>query len=61
VPMFAYPGSPGYTRRWGVPDDQAWERALDDYLHRHSAFSDIQDARPRPLSVLESSQAHAAR
>jgi B12-binding domain/radical SAM domain protein of rhizo-twelve system len=53
VPMFLYPGSPGYTRRWGAPDDRAWERALDDYLSRYQAFSDIQDARPLPLHVLE--------
>src|SRR5207253_1448002 len=25
VPMFPYPGSPGYGRQWGTPDDQAWE------------------------------------
>jgi len=24
VPMFPYPGSPDYTRRWGAPDDAAW-------------------------------------
>jgi len=56
VPMFAYPGSPSYTRRWGAPDDQAWERALDQYLTRFNEFSDIQDARPRPMHELE----HAA-
>ena len=27
VPLFPYPGSPEYTRRWGAPDDVAWERA----------------------------------
>ena len=53
VPMFCYPGSPGYSRRWGLPDDAAWERALDDYLAQNSEFSDIQEARPRPLSELE--------
>jgi len=53
VPMFAYPGSPGYTLRWGLPDDQAWERALDDYLARHHEFSDIQESRPRALRELE--------
>jgi B12-binding domain/radical SAM domain protein of rhizo-twelve system len=53
VPMFPYPGSPDYTRRWGAPDDNAWERAMEHYLSRFEEFSDIQDARPRPLSELE--------
>ena len=61
VPMFPYPGSPGYVRRWGAPDDRAWERALDHYLDRYSEFSDIQDSRPRRLSELEGSPAHASR
>ena len=61
VPMFPYPGSPGYTKRWGRPDDQAWERAMDDYLSRYDEFSDIQDARPRRLSDLERAPMHAAR
>jgi hypothetical protein len=54
VPMFHYPGSPGYTIRWGAPDDRAWERALDDYLEKNGRFSDIQERRPLPLSALES-------
>ena len=29
VPLFPYPGSPDYRRLWGLPDDDAWERALD--------------------------------
>jgi B12-binding domain/radical SAM domain protein of rhizo-twelve system len=53
VPMFPYPGSPEYTRRWGAADDRAWERATDDYLGRFEHFSDIQDARPHRLSELE--------
>jgi hypothetical protein len=53
VPMFPYPGSPSYSRRWGVPDDHAWERAMADYLQRHHAFSDIQETRPRSLHDLE--------
>jgi anaerobic magnesium-protoporphyrin IX monomethyl ester cyclase len=53
VPMFPYPGSPGYSRRWGAPDDQAWERAMDAYLTGFDEFSDIQDARPLPLHELE--------
>jgi anaerobic magnesium-protoporphyrin IX monomethyl ester cyclase len=53
VPLFPYPGSPDYRRLWGVPDDDAWERAVDYYLDRHGALSDIQDARPRRLGALE--------
>ena len=53
VPLFPYPGSPDYRRLWGLPDDDAWERALDWYLDRHSAFSDIQEAQPRRLAELE--------
>jgi len=53
VPMFAYPGSPGYGRRWGAVDDVAWERALEHYLSAAPALSDIQDARPRALAELE--------
>ena len=53
VPMFPYPGSPAYARRWGAPDDRAWERAMEDYLSRFDEFSDIQEARPRPLRELE--------
>jgi hypothetical protein len=51
--MFPYPGSPSYSRRWGVPDDHAWERAMADYLQRHHVFSDIQETRPRSLHDLE--------
>ena len=53
VPLFPYPGSPQYRRLWGLPDDAAWERALDYYLDRHTAFSDIQEAQPRRLHELE--------
>jgi B12-binding domain/radical SAM domain protein of rhizo-twelve system len=53
VPLFPYPGSPDYRRLWGVPDDNAWERAVDYYLDRYAALSDIQDARPRRLAALE--------
>jgi anaerobic magnesium-protoporphyrin IX monomethyl ester cyclase len=53
VPMFPYPGSPGYAKRWGAPDDRAWERAMEHYLAQFDEFSDIQEARPRPLSELE--------
>jgi len=53
VPLFPYPGSPDYTRLWGRPDDDAWERALAYYLEHHVEFSDIQDDRPLPLHLLE--------
>jgi anaerobic magnesium-protoporphyrin IX monomethyl ester cyclase len=53
VPLFPYPGSPDYTRRWGVPDDTAWERAHDFYLNRFDEFSDVQEQRPAPLVQLE--------
>jgi B12-binding domain/radical SAM domain protein of rhizo-twelve system len=53
VPLFAYPGSPDYTRRWGAPDDQAWERAHAAYLNQFDKFSDIQERRPLSLVQLE--------
>ena len=53
VPLFPYPGSPEYRRMWGLPDDNAWERALDYYLDRYARFSDIQEAQPRRLPELE--------
>jgi hypothetical protein len=53
VPLFPYPGSPDYTRLWGEPDDFAWERAHDHYLHQFRAFSDVQDQQPCPLHELE--------
>jgi B12-binding domain/radical SAM domain protein of rhizo-twelve system len=59
VPLFPYPGSPDYARRWGQPDDQAWERAVDHYLANFDEFSDIQDARPRRLAELETAPRHA--
>ena len=54
VPLFPYPGSPDYRRLWGLPDDDAWERAVDHYLVTFADMSDLQDARPRPLRELES-------
>jgi B12-binding domain/radical SAM domain protein of rhizo-twelve system len=59
VPMFPYPGSPGYSKRWGSPDGRAWERAMDAYLSNFTEFSDIQESRPRPLSELETENVHA--
>ena len=53
VPMFPYPGSPDYRQRWGAPDDDAWERALDHYLGQFTQFSDIQESAPLSLSALE--------
>ncbi len=53
VPLFPYPGSPDYRRLWGLPDDVAWERALDYYLDQHAVFSDIQNMQPQRLSQLE--------
>jgi len=53
VPMFPYPGSPDYTRRWGIPDDRAWERAREFYLNHFKRFSDIQEQRPAALEDLE--------
>ncbi|MFL5304290.1 MAG: TIGR04295 family B12-binding domain-containing radical SAM protein [Polyangia bacterium] len=53
VPLFPYPGSPDYTRLWGPPDEQAWERAHDHYLRSFDSFSDVQEKRPVRLRVLE--------
>ena len=53
VPLFPYPGSPDYTRRWGAPDDRAWERAHEHYLSQFRNFSDIQEQRPLSLRELE--------
>ncbi len=53
VPLFPYPGSPDYTRWWGPPDENAWERAHEYYLSGYTQFSDIQEERPLPLVQLE--------
>jgi anaerobic magnesium-protoporphyrin IX monomethyl ester cyclase len=53
VPLFPYPGSPDYTRKWGFPDEKAWERANEYYLKIYAEFSDIQEQIPLPLSELE--------
>ncbi len=53
VPLFVYPGSPEYTRRWGAVDDRAWERAHEHYLGIKSEFSDIQEQQPLKLVQLE--------
>lgn len=54
VPLYPYPSSPDYHKRWGAPDDAAWERAHEHYLAQFERFSDIQDQRPLPLPELES-------
>jgi B12-binding domain/radical SAM domain protein of rhizo-twelve system len=59
VPLFPYPGSPDYRKRWGPPDDRAWERAMDYYLGSFEEFSDIQEERPRRLYELELAPADA--
>jgi anaerobic magnesium-protoporphyrin IX monomethyl ester cyclase len=55
VPMFAFPGTPDYTLRFGPPDDYAWERAHEHYLNafRDKGFSDIQDQQPAAIEDLE--------
>ncbi len=53
VPLFPYPGSPEYTRKWGPADDRAWERAHEFYLNGFDSFSDIQEQRPQALVELE--------
>lgn len=53
VPLFPYPGSPEYTRKWGPADDLAWERAHEFYLNGFDSFSDIQEQRPQALVALE--------
>lgn len=53
VPMFPYPGSPDYRLRWGLPDDDAWERAHDAYLQTFDHFSELQNDRPMALCELE--------
>lgn len=53
VPLFPYPSSPDYRKRWGMPDDAAWERAHAHYLAQFDAMSDIQEAEPLPLPALE--------
>jgi B12-binding domain/radical SAM domain protein of rhizo-twelve system len=59
VPLFPYPGSPDYTKKWGFPDERAWERANEYYLQIYAEFSDIQDEKPLPLQELELSPVHA--
>ncbi|HEX2257145.1 MAG TPA: TIGR04295 family B12-binding domain-containing radical SAM protein, partial [Afifellaceae bacterium] len=53
VPLFPYPGSPDYRKLWGLPDDEAWERAVAWYLDKYGSYSDIQEEAPRRLEELE--------
>ncbi len=53
VPLYPYPSSPDYLKRWGAPDARAWERAHEHYLRQFTHFSDIQEEEPLPLPVLE--------
>jgi anaerobic magnesium-protoporphyrin IX monomethyl ester cyclase len=53
VPLYPYPSSPDYRKLWGMPDNQAWERAHAHYLAQFTEFSEIQDERPVPLPELE--------
>jgi anaerobic magnesium-protoporphyrin IX monomethyl ester cyclase len=53
VPLYPYPGSPDDRARWGMPGDQAWERAHEHYLRQFAHLSDIPDDTPLPLPVLE--------
>jgi anaerobic magnesium-protoporphyrin IX monomethyl ester cyclase len=53
VPLFTYPGSPEYTKKWGEADDLAWERAHGEYLENARRFSDIQEQNPLSLVQLE--------
>jgi len=55
VPMFPFPGTPQYTRMFGEPDDQAWERAHRYYTStfREKGYSDIQEQQPSPIEDLE--------
>jgi B12-binding domain/radical SAM domain protein of rhizo-twelve system len=53
VPLFPFPGSPAYRRRWGKPDDGAWERAHAWYLRHYKSFCDLQEGNPLPLEELD--------
>jgi anaerobic magnesium-protoporphyrin IX monomethyl ester cyclase len=53
IPMFLYPGSPAFAARFGRCDDDAWERAHARYLETFTAFADLQERAPAPLTELE--------
>jgi glycosyltransferase involved in cell wall biosynthesis len=74
VPLFPYPGSPHYTKRWGLPDEHAWcvrygavrqlghlgASALGHWLGRAAIY--VLPARYEPfgLSILEAGLAGCA-
>ena len=41
VPLFPYPGSPGFVNLWGLQDSTARERTHDYNLSLFEPFSDI--------------------
>jgi len=51
-PLFPYPGSPAYRKKWGAPDDKAWERAHAWYLKRYTDFSHFEEPRARSAQSL---------
>jgi anaerobic magnesium-protoporphyrin IX monomethyl ester cyclase len=55
VPMFPFPGTPLYAQMFGVPDDQAWERAHHYYRSAFGGkgYSDIQEQQPASIEDLE--------
>jgi B12-binding domain/radical SAM domain protein of rhizo-twelve system len=55
VPMFPFPGTPLYTQMFGLPDDQAWERAHRYYTSAFggTGYSDIQERQPAAIEDLE--------
>jgi anaerobic magnesium-protoporphyrin IX monomethyl ester cyclase len=55
VPMFPFPGTPEFIRLFGIPGDDAWERALHYYVStfQDEKYSDIQDPQPAALEDLE--------
>ncbi|MFB3814653.1 MAG: TIGR04295 family B12-binding domain-containing radical SAM protein [Terriglobales bacterium] len=55
VPMFPFPGTPLYAQMFGLPDDQAWERAHHYYTSAYGGkgYSDIQEQQPMPIEDLE--------
>jgi anaerobic magnesium-protoporphyrin IX monomethyl ester cyclase len=50
APSFPYPGSPAYHKKWGEPDDLAWERAHKHYLRESIAFKESSERAARPLA-----------
>ncbi len=53
VPLFPYPGTEEYRKRWGIPDSTAWERAHEYYLSIYKGGSGMQAKTTTPLKELE--------